>query len=152
MIELNTWNISHNMAYIIGLIMFKQIDLLHNLYEGYDARVQRISNMECWALTLEDRLLVSRFSDKGTYSSRIEIFDAALMELKSRVQKKNFDINVYYSLLTRFVKDAVKYRQPMKLRWNNLNVRVIPKGATCLGPFAMRVTCYVMYRCLLTMK
>lgn len=99
MIEFNIWDKTNNIAYIIGLIMLEQIALLYNLYEGHGVHIQSTFNVECRPITLEDESLVLRFSDVGAYSSRINIFDVALKWLKSRIQKKKPDTNVYHFLL-----------------------------------------------------
>lgn len=88
MIEFNIWDKTNNIAYIIGLIMFEQIGLLYNLHEGHGVHIQSTSNTEYRPITLEDESLVLRFRDVGTYSSRINIFDAVLKELKYRIQRK----------------------------------------------------------------
>ena len=104
MIEFNTWDKTNNIAYIIGLIILEQIGLLYNLYEVYGVHIQSTSNAEYRPITLEDESLVLRFRDVDTYSSKANIFDAALKELKSSIKKKKPDTNAYHSLFNRFVK------------------------------------------------
>lgn len=100
MTEFNTWGKINNIVYIIGLIMLKQTSLLHNLYEGYGVHIQSTSNTEYRAIALEDESLVLHFRDVDTYYSRNNIFDAALKELKSKIQKKKPDTNIYHHLPT----------------------------------------------------
>ena len=97
MMEFNTWDKINKISYIICLIILKQIGL-HNLYEGYGVHIQRTSNTEYRAVTLEDESLVLHFRDADIYSSSINIFDIALKELKSRIQKKKPDTNIYHHL------------------------------------------------------
>ena len=128
MIEFNTWHTNINISYIIGLIMFEQIDLLHNLYEGYDVHIERLSNSEYWTVIYEDESLVLRFNNSHTFSMRITMFDKALKELKTRIKINNSSPIIQKQLFVRLVKEAVKYRQHIRLRWCDFTVTVKPEG------------------------
>ena len=128
MIEFNTWDTSNNISYIIGLIMYEQIELLHNLYEGYDVYIERCSNSEYWTIVLEDESSVLRFNKDYSFSMRLTLFDKALKELKTRIKRKYSTSIIQKQLFTHLVKEAVKYRQHIRLRWGDFTVTVKPDG------------------------
>nr|DAF64368.1 MAG TPA: hypothetical protein [Podoviridae sp. cttot15] len=128
MIEFNTWDTTNNISYIIGLIMFEQVELLHNLYEGYDVHIERCSNSEYWTIVFEDESLVLRFNIDHSFSMRLTLFDKALKELKTRIKRKHSTSIIQKQLFTQIVKEAIKYRQHIRLRWGDFTVTVKPHG------------------------
>lgn len=128
MSEIITWDRTKNLAYIVGLIMFEHIEVLRHQYEGYVIYIERFPNSETWNIVIDDESLAIRFSSTDTFSMRITLLDKALQELKSRIKKKNAKPIIQKHLFTLLVKDAVKYRQRIRLRWDYFTVSVNPSG------------------------
>lgn len=128
MTEFITWNKDRNIAYIVGLLMFEHINLLHHQYEGYDVHVETRNNIEYWTITMHDESLVLRFNSAVTYSSRIKQFDKALKELKEGIRRKDASPTIQKTLFVTLSREAIKYRQRIRLRWGDLTVTVKPSG------------------------
>ena len=126
--EISIWDRTKNLAYIVGLIMFEQIEVLRHQYEGYVIYIERFSNSETWNIVIDDESLAIHLSSTDTFSMRITLLDKAIQELKSRIKKKNVKPIIQKHLFTLLTKDAVKYRQRIRLRWGCFTVSVNPSG------------------------
>ena len=126
MIEFICWAKDHNMAYIVGLIMIEKIDILHHQYEGYDVHIQRLPHAEIWHIIKMKSDIVLRFESTETYSRRITLFTKALDEINSHKERRT-DL-IQKDLFTCLMKEAISYRQPIRLRWTDFTVTVKPSG------------------------
>lgn len=126
MIEFICWAKDHNIAYIVGLLMIEKIDILRHQYEGYDVHIQRLPNVEIWHIIKTENDVVLRFKNTDTYSQRITLFSKALDEINSHIERRT-DL-IQKDLFMCLMQEAIRYRQPIKLRWTDLTVTVKPSG------------------------
>lgn len=126
MVEFIRWAKDHNMAYIVGLIMIEKIDILHNQHEGYDVHIQRLPNAEIWHIIKMKDDIVLRFESTESYSRRITLFTKALDEINSHKEQR-IDL-IQKDLFTCLMQEAIRYRQPIRLRWTDFTVTVKPSG------------------------
>ncbi len=126
MTEFICWAKDHNIAYIVGLIMIEKIDILRHQYEGYDVHIQRLPNTEIWHIIKIKHDVVLRFESTHTYSQRITLFGKALDDLSSHKERRT-DL-IQKDLFTCLMQEAIRYRQPIRLRWTDFTATVNPRG------------------------
>ena len=126
MVEFICWAKDHNMAYIVGLIMIEKIDILHHQHEGYDVHIQRLANAEIWHIIKMKDDITLRFESTDSYSRRITLFSKALDEINSHKERRT-DL-IQKDLFTCFMREAIIYRQPIRLRWTDFTATVKPSG------------------------